>query len=125
VISMTESRLFLMQCHLRALRSRASNIDFPLCLLHTEVSRFSEYFDELFRLEHYSAIASKYVDVYIFLLGFFCCKLLNLCPSLPLRDSASLRCSFYTQSRSFFLVPLAKTGKRSFISLLPTSFEMC
>lgn len=38
VISMTESCLFFLQCYLKARRSRASNADFWLFLLPTEIS---------------------------------------------------------------------------------------
>lgn len=38
VISMTESCLFFLQCYLKARRSQASNTDFWLFLLPTEIS---------------------------------------------------------------------------------------
>lgn len=81
VISKTKSGLFLLQCCLR----------FTASSLHTDSSRFSESFGDIInvlRLLHLhwngSIICRVSADCW--------------CPSLLLRNSASLRCSCYSQS---------------------------
>ena len=54
--------------------------------LMMEVSKPSQLYTE-----HYSEISPQFLDTVF-------CRLPNICPSVHLSDSASWRCSFYTQS---------------------------
>ena len=78
-------------------QSSHTDIDFWPCPFCTEISPdcrnlFYSVVYLFWNIFHYSEIASQFVDF------FFFCILLNLCSSLPLRDSASPRCSFDAQS---------------------------
>ncbi len=96
VMSMT-----VMQCHLRARRPRVSNKGLRPCPLHTEISPVSLELlillctvdDEIckaFAIWCWGTLFLKYTLYTLFH------RLESLCPSLLLRDSASLRHPFYS-----------------------------
>ncbi len=104
VMSMTESCRWVMQCHLRARRPRASNKGLLPCPLRTEIYPVSLNLlmmlctvdDEIctaFAIWSWGTLFLKYSA--IFLYAFFH-RLERLCPSLLLRDSVSLRHPFYS-----------------------------
>ncbi len=98
VMSMTESCRWVMQCRLRARRPRASNKGLRSCPLLTEISPVSLNLmmlctvdDEIckaFAIWHWGTLFLKYSTIFLRTLTH---RSESLCPSLLLRDSASLR----------------------------------
>ena len=104
VISITVAFLYVMQCRLRARRSRASSMVFRPWPLRTEIVPDS------LNLWILCTVDDDNFKLFAIFLGetpFWYCstifrrsigELVILCPSWLLRDTASLRGSFYTQS---------------------------
>ncbi len=103
VISMTESCRWVMQCRLRARRPWVSNKGLRPCPLRTEISPVSLNLlmmlctvdDEIckaFAILCWVTLFLKYSTIFYTLFH----RLESLCPSLLLRDSASLRHPFYS-----------------------------
>lgn len=79
-------------------------------IVHWDFSRFSESFSYIFfcrwwNIQSFSNVMLRKIIHKLFhnSYSFFFFRLVNLCPSLLMRNSASLRCSFYTQSHYWLL----------------------
>ncbi len=102
VISITESCQWVMQCHLRAQRPRASNKGLQHCPLRTEISPVSlnllmmlctiaYELCKAFAIWHWGTLFLKYSTIFLHTLS----QIREPLPSLLLRDSAFLRHPFY------------------------------
>lgn len=92
---------FLMQCHLRTPGSRASSLVFRPFPLNTDIFTDSQNFllyYALWMMIYLTALQFHYFKLLHNLSTQYFSRLVILCPSLLLRDTATLRCSFYIQS---------------------------
>ncbi len=104
VMSMTESCRWVMQCRLRARRPRASNKGLRPCPLRTEISPVSLNLlmmlctvnDEICKAFAIWCWGTLFLIKYSTIFYALFHRLESLCPSLLLRDSASLRHPFYS-----------------------------
>lgn len=63
-MSITNSDLFLMQCHLRAQRSRASILPF-VSFVHRNASRFFKCFDDLMNCKWWETLSSQFSQFFL------------------------------------------------------------
>ncbi len=124
---MTESCLWVMQCHLRARRPRASNKGLRPCPLRTEISPVSlnllmmlcTVYDEIYKafaIWHWGTLTLKTFHNLFYALFH---RLESLCPSLLLRDSAFFFFLMLEGCRLISALPLFLHPHRVFIELHP------
>ena len=126
--------LFLMQCCLRVWRLQAFSIDFRMGPLQTEMSPdFKNIFMMLCAVDygifnvfqsHNFTLRNIILKLNYNVLTQYFSRVLNLCLSLLLRDSASSTCSFYINSCYWPASQLVATCFSSYFFLSPCNFSM-